>query len=288
MKTTTLGPTGLHVSRIAFGTWQLGGDWGHYDEDAAITAIHKAWDCGITLFDTAQGYGAGEAEQVLGKALKTRLEEEREHVFIATKGGIQPGEERSRRSDEAFIRSGVDGSLKNLGVDHIDLYQIHWPDSDTPFSETARVLAELVQAGKIRHVGVSNFSVAQMSEFSETLPVETLQPPYHLFRRGIEAEVLPYTRENGIGILAYSALGSGLLTGALERGSTFESDDWRSQASAFTGAAFEKNIAVVEELAEMAAERDAEVESSWRSPGSWLSPAWTWPSSGPAATGTSR
>jgi len=259
MKSTTLGRTGLEVSRISYGTWQLSGEWGSFDEDAAITAIHKAWDCGITLFDTAQAYGNGRAEQVLGKALKSRLAEERDNVIIATKGGIEPGGDKPRRGDREFLRSGVEQSLRTLGIEHIDLYQVHWPDNDTPFSETASALAELVQEGKIRHVGVSNYDVAQMTEFSETLPVETLQPPYHLFRRGIEKDVLPYARENDIGVLAYSPLGSGLLTGAMDSGTTFEDDDWRSQATAFTGESFEKNLAVVEELKKLAADKGAQV-----------------------------
>ncbi len=259
MRYTTLGRTGLDVSRIAYGTWQLGGDWGHYDEDAAVAAIQKAWDSGVTLFDTAQGYGNGEAEQVLGTALKSQLAQERDRVVIATKGGIDPGTDRARRGDREFIRAGVDQSLRKLGVEHIDLYQVHWPDPDTPFSETAGALQELVEAGKIRHVGVSNFDVAQMREFSQTLPVETLQPPYHLFRRGIESEVLPYTRENDIGVLAYSPLGSGLLTGAMDGSTTFEDDDWRSQATAFTGESFEKNLAVVQELTVLARDKGVQV-----------------------------
>jgi aryl-alcohol dehydrogenase-like predicted oxidoreductase len=259
VKSTKLGRTGLEVSRIAFGTWQLGGDWGSFDEDAAIGAIHKAWDCGITLFDTAQGYGNGRAEQVLGTALRSRLAAERDNVVIATKGGIDPGTERARRGDREFLRAGVEQSLQMLGVEHIDLYQVHWPDPETPFSETAGALAEMVTEGKIRHVGVSNFDVAQMQEFSETLPVETLQPPYHLFRRGIEGEILDHARANDIGILAYSPLGSGLLTGAMDAGTRFEDDDWRSQATAFTGESFETNLAVVEELKALAAEKDAQV-----------------------------
>ena len=252
MRYTTLGRTGLDVSRIAYGTWQLGGDWGSYDEDAAVAAIQKAWDSGVTLFDTAQGYGDGEAEQVLGKALRSRLDQERDRVVVATKGGIEPGAERSRRGDRDFLRAGVEQSLGKLGVDHIDVYQVHWPDPDTPFGETAAALAELVDEGKIRHVGVSNYDVEQMREFSETFQVETLQPPYHLFRRGIEADVLPYAREQDIGVLVYSPLGSGLLTGAMDSSTTFEDDDWRAQATAFTGDAFQTNLAVVEDLKEFA------------------------------------
>ena len=267
MRYTTLGRTGLDVSRIAYGTWQLGGDWGSYDEDAAVAAIQKAWDSGVTLFDTAQGYGEGEAEQVLGKALRGRLDQERDRVVVATKGGIEPGAERSRRGDRDFLRAGVEQSLGKLGVDHIDVYQVHWPDPDTPFGETAAALAELVDEGKIRHVGVSNYDVEQMREFSETFQVETLQPPYHLFRRGIEADVLPYAREQDIGVLVYSPLGSGLLTGAMDSSTTFEDDDWRAQATAFTGDAFETNLAVVEDLKAFAAELGVQV--------SQLAIAWT-------------
>jgi len=259
MKYTTLGRTGLDVSRIAFGTWQLSGEWGTFDEDAAVGAIHKAWDSGITIFDTAQAYGGGRAEGVLGKGLREVLARERDNVVIATKGGIEPGSDQARRGDRDFLRAGVDQSLSKLGIDFIDLYQVHWPDTDTPFSETAGALKELVDEGKIRHVGVSNYDVAQMSEFSQTFPVETLQPPYHLFRRAIESDVLPYTRENDIGVLAYSPLGSGLLTGAMDSRTTFEDDDWRSQATAFTGESFEKNLAVVEELKKLAADKGVQV-----------------------------
>ncbi len=267
MRYATLGRTGLDVSRIAYGTWQLGGDWGSYDEDAAVAAIRKAWDSGVTLFDTAQGYGDGEAEQVLGKALRSRLDEERDRVVVATKGGIDPGADRSRRGDRGFLRAGVEQSLAKLGVDHSDVYQVHRPDPDTPFGETAAALAELVDEGNIRHVGVSNYDVEQMREFSETFPVETLQPPYLLFRRGIEAEVLPYAREQDIGVLVYSPLGTGLLTGAMDSGTTFEDDDWRAGATAFTGDAFETNLAVVEELKGFAAEKGVQV--------SQLAIAWT-------------
>lgn len=267
MQNIVLGRTGLEVSRIAYGTWQLGGDWGAYDRDAAVAAIRTAWDCGITLFDTAQGYGNGEAERVLGTALRSRLDTERDRVVIATKGGIDPGAERSRRGDADFIRAGVDQSLRSLGVDHIDLYQVHWPDPDTPFAETAGALRQLVEAGKIRHVGVSNFSVVQMHEFARTLVVETLQPPYHLFRRGIEYDVLSYTMENDIGVLVYSPLGSGLLTGTMDASTSFAPDDWRSGASAFTGDSFERNLAVVEELKKLAADKGVQV--------SQLAIAWT-------------
>ncbi|WP_449301413.1 aldo/keto reductase [Prauserella oleivorans] len=256
---TTLGKSGLEVSRICFGTWQLGGEWGSFDEDAAIGAIRHARDLGVNFFDTAQAYGFGAAESLLGKALRDDIRRDRDSVVIATKGGIEPGGERPRNASREFLRRGVEESLRHLGVDHIDLYQVHWPDSDTPAEETASALQELVDEGKIRHVGVSNYDTAQLAEFDRTRPVETLQPPYHLFRRGIEADPLPYAREHDIGVLVYSALGSGLLTGALRPDSTFEASDWRSQSSAFQGENLRRNLAVVDELKEFAAGKNATV-----------------------------
>ncbi len=260
MRYTRLGQTDLEVSRICFGTWQTGGEWGAVEEREAISAARSALDLGINFFDTAQAYGFGESERMLARSLELGSGSRRDEVVIATKGGLRAeGDAVLRDSSPEWLRKGVEQSLGELGTDHIDLYQVHWPDTDTPFSETASALAELVQEGKIRHVGVSNFDVAQMTEFSETLPVETLQPPYHLFRRGIEQDVLAYTREQDIGVLAYSPLGSGLLTGAMDSGTTFEDDDWRSQATAFTGDSFERNLAVVEELRRLAADKGAQV-----------------------------
>jgi aryl-alcohol dehydrogenase-like predicted oxidoreductase len=192
MRNTKLGRSGLEVSPISFGTWQLGGEWGSFDESAAIEAIRHARELGINFFDTAQAYGFGASERLLGKALRGELDNRRDEVVIATKGGLRPtGDGVVRDSSPDWLRCGVDASLRALGTDHIDLYQVHWPDPDTPFPETAGALGELVAAGKIRHVGVSNFDARQMDEFSRTQPVETLQPPYHLFRREIEAGVLP-------------------------------------------------------------------------------------------------
>jgi len=206
MKNIRLGRSELEVSPIAFGTWQLGGDWGATDEEAAVAAIRRAAECGINFFDTAQAYGFGASESLLARALKGRP---RDEVVIATKGGLRPmaggGIERDASPD--WIRRGVDSSLKALGTDYIDLYQIHWPDPKVPFAETAGALADLKAAGKIRHVGVSNYDAAQMAEFSRTLPVETLQPVYHMFRRDIEESVLPYTKAHGIGVLAYGPSG---------------------------------------------------------------------------------
>lgn len=257
METITLGRTGLRVSRIAYGTWQLGGEWGTFDEDAAIAAIGHARDLGVNFFDTAQAYGFGVSEELLGRALRPVLKSDRDSVIIATKGGVVQG--GGRDASPANLRRGVESSLRALGVDHIDLYQVHWPDPRVPQEETAAALQELVDAGKIRHVGVSNYDVPQMEAFARVRPVETLQPPYHLFRRGIDDEVLPYTIANDIGVLAYSPLASGLLTGAVDEGTTFAPDDWRSQASAFTGDALKKNLEVVRRLERFATERGISV-----------------------------
>jgi aryl-alcohol dehydrogenase-like predicted oxidoreductase len=253
--TVTLGITGLEVYPIAFGTWQLGGEWGEFDEREAIAAIRQARDLGVNLFDTAQGYGFGASEQLLGRALRDDLDKRRDEVVIATKGGLRLTDDgMARDASPAFLRSGVEDSLRALGVDHVDIYQVHWPDPNVPFAETAAGLEELVQEGKIRHVGVSNYDAPQMAEFARVRSLETLQPPYHLFRREIEAEVLPYAREHDIGVLVYGPLAHGLLTGSMDEQTTFAADDWRSHSPVFAGEAFRRNLAVVRELERFAAD----------------------------------
>lgn len=269
MNKVTLGITGLEVAPIAYGTWQFGGEWGTVDEEAAIAAIRQANELGVNLFDTAQAYGFGASERILGRALAEPLRSGRDAIVIATKGGLRIDEEEGlvRDSSPTWLRRGVEESLANLGVDHIDLYQVHWPDPKTPFAETAAALQELVDEGKIRHVGVSNYSTEQIAEFSRTRPVETLQPPYHLFRREIESDLLPYAREHGIGVLVYGPLAHGLLGGAMDERTSFPEDDWRSGSAVFKGEGFERNLAAVRRLAELARERGATV--------SQLAIAWT-------------
>jgi aryl-alcohol dehydrogenase-like predicted oxidoreductase len=268
MKTTTLGRSGLHVSRIAFGTWQLGGDWGRFDETAAVAAIRRARDSGVNFFDTAQGYGFGASEQILGKALRDGLARNRDEFVIATKGGLrQTDSGLVRDASPQWLRSGVEASLTALGVEHVDLYQVHWPDPVVPAAETAGALRELIAEGKIGHVGVSNYNAAQMAEFSATLPVETLQPPYHLFRREIEDEVLPYCRAHNIGVLVYGPLAHGLLTGTLSAHTAFADDDWRHASAVFSGDAYRRNLATVRTLEKFAADRGITV--------SQLAIAWT-------------
>lgn len=251
MNQVRLGRSSLSVSRIAFGAWELGGDWGATDEGAAIATIRHAADLGINFFDTAQGYGFGTSERLIARALTGRP---RNQVVMASKGGLRPtpggGVERDASPD--WVRRGVDESLKALGTDYIDLYQIHWPDPKTPFGDTAEALADMVAAGKIRHVGASNFDAEQMEEFSATLPVETLQPPYHLFRRDIEASVLPYTRAHDIGVLVYGPLAHGLLSGAMTAETKFPPGDWRAKSDVFKGELYRRNLRVVDALARFA------------------------------------
>ena len=243
---TTLGRSDLRVSRVAFGTWQLGGAWGPTDETAAVAAIRSAVDQGITLFDTAQAYGFGASERLLARALEGHS---REGLVIATKGGVRRVDGGvTCDSSPAWIRQGVEASLRALATDTIDLYQVHWPDPSTPFEETAATLAELVTDGKIVHVGVSNFDVDRMAKFSAVLPVQTLQPPYSLFQREVEARILPYTEVNEIGVLAYGPLAHGLLSGRLSHSTTFATDDWRSGSPVFHGATFRRNLETVAAL----------------------------------------
>jgi aryl-alcohol dehydrogenase-like predicted oxidoreductase len=250
-----LGQTDLQVSAIAFGTWAFGGDWGAADLQDSKDAIHRALELGINLFDTAQGYGFGAAEQLLADALRGRTR--REDVVIATKGGLRmDGDRLLRDASRRWLREGVESSLRNLGTDYIDLYQVHWPDLLTPPEETAAALDELVKEGKVRHAGVSNFDADQMQALGRFGRVETLQPPYHLFRRDIEQTILPYAAEHDIGVLAYGPLAHGLLSGRLTESTSFDVEDWRSKSPDFTGETFRKNLAVVERLKKMAQGRD--------------------------------
>jgi aryl-alcohol dehydrogenase-like predicted oxidoreductase len=253
MRYVELGRSGLHVSRICFGSWQFGGDWGSVERDDAIAAVRAALDQGVTFFDTAQAYGSGASEALLAEALGEDIQ--RDDVIVATKGGLRrEGSRVVRDSSPAFLRDGVEQSLRHLGVEAIDLYQVHWPDHETPFEETGAALAELVDEGKIRHVGVSNFSPAEMEELSRAIEVETDQPPYNLFNRGIEEDVLPWCHEHDVGLLVYGPLSHGLLSGRFDP-STLADDDWRRGHEPFEGEALERNLEAVERLTAFAEER---------------------------------
>jgi aryl-alcohol dehydrogenase-like predicted oxidoreductase len=260
MQYTRLGERGPRVSRIAFGNWSAGGDWGHVDRDAAIAATREALDLGINLFDTAHAYGFGAAEQLLGEALRPEIQSARGSVVIATKGGLRNADGLTvRDSSPAALRRDLEASLHALGTDYVDIYQVHWPDPATPIETTAETLDAFVQEGLVRAVGVSNYDAREMTTFQRVRPIDTLQPPYHLFRREIEATVLQFAREHGIGVLVYGPLAHGLLSGRMTEQTTFAPDDWRSRSDLFVGDAFRRNLAVVRELTEFAAERGATV-----------------------------
>lgn len=260
MKFTKFGKTGLEVSRLAFGTWEFSSDWGHADEDAAITMIRRARDLGINFFDTAQQYGFGQSERVLGKALGDELKHARDEIVIATKGGLRATDNGLvRDASPEWLRRGVESSLSALGIDYIDVYLVHWPDPKLPASETAEALAELAAEGKIRHVGVSNYNIEQVKEFSATLPVEVVQPPYHMFRRGIEDTLLPYCRAHDVGVMVYGPLAHGLLTGTVKPDTKFAPEDWRSKSDVFSSESLVHNLPVVTELQHLAADLGATV-----------------------------
>jgi aryl-alcohol dehydrogenase-like predicted oxidoreductase len=260
MEYAKLGERGPRVSRIAFGNWSAGGDWGRVDRDAAIAATRAALDLGITLFDTARAYGFGAAEKLLGEALRPEIKSDRESIVIATKGGLRKdGGNTVRDSRPDALRRDLEASLRFLGTDYVDIYQVHWPDPATPITTTAETLDGFVREGLVRFVGVSNYNPALMTTFQQVRPIDTLQPPYHLFRRDIEKTILPFAREYGIGVLVYGPLAHGLLSGRMTTDTTFAADDWRSNSDLFTGEAFRRNLAIVRDLTDFAAHRNATV-----------------------------
>jgi aryl-alcohol dehydrogenase-like predicted oxidoreductase len=260
MQYTQLGERGPLVSRIAFGNWSAGGDWGHVDRHAAIATARAALDLGVTLFDTAHAYGFGAAEQLLGEALAPEIQSARQSLVIATKGGLRNEDGQPvRDSSPAALRRDLEASLRALRTDYVDLYQVHWPDPATPITTTAETLDGFVREGLVQFVGVSNYDTRQMATFQQVRPIDTLQPPYDLFRRDIEATILPFAREHGIGVLVYGPMAHGLLSGRMTAGTTFAPDDWRSKSDLFVGETFRRNLAVVRELSEFAAARDATV-----------------------------
>jgi aryl-alcohol dehydrogenase-like predicted oxidoreductase len=260
MEYTRLGRTDLRVSRVAFGTWAFGGDWGQSDLQHSKAAIRKAFDTGINFFDTAQAYGFGESERVLGDALQSEIRTRRSELILATKGGLRmEGTTLLRDSSPQWLRNGVEESLKNLRTDYLDLYQIHWPDPKVPLAETAAALDGFVREGLIRTVGVSNFSVAEMTEFEKTRKIDALQPVYHMFRRDHEAEILPYAFQHSIGVLVYGPMAHGLLAGKMTLNHKFGPGDWRGTSSIFKGEIFRNNLGLVKELTQFSAQRGCTV-----------------------------
>jgi aryl-alcohol dehydrogenase-like predicted oxidoreductase len=264
LPTVPLGETGLGISRVGVGAWAIGGGgydwgWGTQDDDDSIAAIQRAVDLGVNWIDTAAQYGLGHSEAVVGRA----LEGLGERPYVFTKGGQPEGPGRttlqSLRRDS--LRRELEGSLTRLGVDAVDLYQIHWPAPDEEIEEGWSTLVELRDEGLVRHIGVSNFSVEQLRRAQEIAPVETLQPPYSLIDREPEQEVLPFAEREGIGVIVYSPMGSGLLTGAMsrERVSKLPEDDWRKHDDRFQEPSLSEVLALVEQLRAVAARHDTSV-----------------------------
>jgi aryl-alcohol dehydrogenase-like predicted oxidoreductase len=255
IETIEIGASGLTASRIALGTWAIGG-WmwgGNTDLDQSIYTIRSAIARGITLIDTAPVYGFGRSEEIVGMALSEGL---RKRAIIATKVGLEWQDGKVwRNSSPARIRKEVEDSLRRLRTDYIDLYQVHWPDPLVPIQETAGALARLLKEGKIRAIGVSNYSPAQMDEFREAAPIHSVQPPYNLFEREAENGVLPYAAQHDITVLCYGALCRGLLTGTINRATQFKGDDLRRDDPKFREPRFSQYLAAVTSLDQYARER---------------------------------
>jgi aryl-alcohol dehydrogenase-like predicted oxidoreductase len=244
----------VRASRIALGTWAMGGwMWGGSDEAESIRTIHAAIDRGITLIDTAPVYGFGRSEEIVGKALAA--DGRRNRVLIATKTGLDWQDEKPfRNASKARIVKEVEDSLRRLQTDVIDIYQVHWPDPNTPIEATAAAMADLFTAGKIRAIGVSNFTPAQMDAFRAVAPLHTAQPPYNLFERAVERDVLPYCRDRRIVTLAYGALCRGLLSGRMTETTRFTGDDLRRNDPKFQAPRFRGYLAAVDKLDRFARE----------------------------------
>ena len=244
--------TSLKVSPVAIGTWAIGGwMWGGTDEAESIATIRAAFEHGINIVDTAPVYGFGRSEEIVGNAIAEG--QLRADVLIATKAGLQwDGGKVSRNASRARILREVEDSLRRLRTDYIDIYQIHWPDPLVTIEETAGAMLTLLEQGKIRAIGVSNFSVLQMERFRRVAPLHVLQPPYNLFERDIETDLLPYCRKNRIATLGYGALCRGLLSGRMQANTVFDGDDLRRTDPKFLEPRFAQYLAAVQELDRLA------------------------------------
>ncbi|MHB1699227.1 MAG: aldo/keto reductase [Acidobacteriaceae bacterium] len=270
MRTRKLGNSDLHITPIGFGAWAIGGgdwqySWGAQEDSESINAIHRAIDLGINWIDTAAIYGLGHSEEVVGKALKSSTK--KPHVF--TKCAMLWDDKRQIVQSLKHVHRECEESLRRLQVDIIDLYQIHWPVPDEEIEEGWTAMAELQRAGKVRWIGVSNFSVAQLKRAQAIAPVTSLQPPYSAINNAAENELLPYCEQQGIGVINYSPMQSGLLTGKMtaERIAGLAPDDWRRKAPDFNEPRLSRNLQLVEVLREIGAKHG-------RSPGE-VAIAWT-------------
>ena len=273
MEKRAFGKTGMEITPVGFGSWAIGGSgwraaWGPQDDDEAVGAIRRAVELGMNWIDTAAVYGLGHSEELVARALENVPEPERPYVFTKCS---QVWDEEGKvhnvlRKDS--VKRECEDSLRRLRMDTIDLYQIHWPRPDEGIEEGWEAMVELREEGKVRHLGVSNFDVSQMERLREIAPVETLQPPYNMLNRGIEDEILPYCAEQDIGVIVYSPMRSGLLTGKMtrERVENLPSDDWRRNSSDFREPRLSRNLELVDLLEEIGAEHGrspAEVSIAW-------------------------
>lgn len=258
MKTKQLGNSDLQLTPLGIGAWAMGGAgwafaWSRQDDNDSLAAIHAALDAGMNWIDTAAVYGLGHSEEVVAKALAGRANK----PYVFTKCERTWNEERqivkSLKADS--IRKECEDSLRRLNVDVIDLYQIHWPEPDEDVEEGWAALAKLKEEGKVRWIGVSNFNAEQLCRAQKIAPITSLQPPYSLIRREVEAEVLPFCSVHNVGVIAYSPMGSGMLTGAMsrERIANFPEDDWRRRSPHFQEPALTRNLAIADKLKEIAA-----------------------------------
>jgi aryl-alcohol dehydrogenase-like predicted oxidoreductase len=245
--------TQLKVSRVALGTWAMGGwMWGGTDQRESVATIRAALDQGINLIDTAPAYGFGVSEEIVGAA----LEGIRSRAVIATKTGLEWRDGKVyRNATRARIMQEVDDSLRRLRTDYIDIYQVHWPDPLVPVEETAEAMRSLHEQGKIRAIGVSNFSVDQLARFRQVAPLHVLQPPYNLFERAIEKDILPYCLANDIATFGYGALCRGLLSGRIRPDTTFDGDDLRRIDPKFQPPRLAQYLEAVRQLDELAKRR---------------------------------
>lgn len=252
METVQIPQTDLEVSRIALGTWAIGGwMWGGTEEKAAIDTIHAALDRSVNLIDTAPVYGFGTSESIVGKAVKQYGR--RDRVVLSTKAGLEWDDGNVFRNCEpARIAHEVEESLRRLQTDYIDIYFIHWPDPQVPYEETARVMEALRREGKIRAVGVSNYDPEQMEAFRRAGQIHVCQPPYNIFEREIERDVMPYCRDNGIALMTYGALCRGMLSGKMTSDREFKGDDLRKTDPKFQPPRFDQYLKAAERIQQLA------------------------------------
>lgn len=257
MQYRRMGNSELDVSVVGFGCWEIGGQYGSFVEQEVIAAVGRALDLGVTLFDTALGYGAGKSEELLGRALGGR----RREAIVVTKCGLptRPGQPERRDGRYESLMADMDDSLRALKMDHVDLLLQHWPDPQTPIEESMRALADIQRAGKARFVGVSNYHPAMLHEAKIHAPIITNQVGYNLFDRRWERQMFPTARELGLGIMAYGPMAHGLLTGAFTRETQFEERDWRRRGvifgqNLFTPEHLPRNVEVVAALQAVASD----------------------------------